>query len=111
MRFQPVYNEQRPHEALDMRVPGELYELSPRSMPSSLPEHEYPSDFEVRSVRGDGAIKWDGNYVFVGEAMRGERVGLRPVEDGIWHVSLGPLLLGALHERSRTIVPLLFGET
>jgi formylglycine-generating enzyme required for sulfatase activity len=63
------------------------------------------------SVRGDGAIKWDGNYVFVGEAMRGERVGLRPVEDGIWHVSLGPLLLGALHERSRTIVPLLFGET
>ena len=105
-RFQSIYNEERPHEALGMRVPAEVYDFSPREMPSALPDHEYPGEFEVRSVRRDGSIKWAGGYVFVGEAMRGERVGVKAVADGIWHVHLGPMRLGALHERSRTVVPL-----
>lgn len=104
--WQPVYNEERPHEALDMRVPAEVYELSPRSMPSTLLEHEYATGWEVRRVRSDGAIKWCGAMVFVGEAMRGERVGLQEVADGVHHVHLGPMRLGALHQRSRTVVPL-----
>lgn len=31
-RFQEIYNEGRPHEALAMRTPAEVYELSPRRM-------------------------------------------------------------------------------
>jgi hypothetical protein len=100
-----VYNEERPHEALGMRVPAEVYELSPRQMPSKLPEHEYPSGFEARRVRGDGSIKWGGGYVFVGEAMAKEVVGLTADGDGTWRLQLGPLVLGILHERSRTVVP------
>ncbi len=105
-RFQAEYNEERPHEALDMRVPAELYDCSPRSMPESLPEHEYEAEAEVRRVRRDGSIKWAGGYVFVGEAMTGERIGLRLVDDEIRHLYLGPMRLGALHERSRTVVPI-----
>jgi putative transposase len=62
-------------------------------------------------VRPDGAIKWAGDQVFVGEAFAGEVVGLSAVDDGCWHVHLGPLRLGVLHERSRTIVPLQTGVT
>jgi transposase InsO family protein len=104
--FQQVYNEERPHEALGMRVPAEVYELSPRSMPSTLPEHGYPTGFEVRRVRTDGSMKWGGSLVFVGEAMRGELVGLERIDDCVWHLHLGPLRLGVLHERSRTVLPL-----
>jgi hypothetical protein len=57
-------------------------------------------------VRADGSIKWDGEMVFVGEAFAGEVVGLAAIDDGLWHVHLGPLRLGVLHARSRTIVPL-----
>lgn len=109
--FQQSYNEERPHEALGMKPPAEVYELSPRSMPTELPEHSYGEGFEARSVRHDGSVKWDGKSVFVGDAFAGEVVGLRAVEDGLWLVHLGPLRLGILHERSRTIVPLEGGVT
>jgi putative transposase len=103
--FQRIYNQERPHEALAMRTP-EVYVPSARPMPAQLADHEYPAGHEVRRVRRDGSIKWAGGYVFVGEAMRDELVGVSTVEDGQWHVHLGPMRLGALHERSSTIVPL-----
>lgn len=104
--FQQTYNEERPHEALAMKTPAEVYELSPRLLPSTLPEHVYRCGFEGRCVRRDGAIKWGGELVFVGEAFAGETLGIEAVDDGLWHVHLGPLRLGVLHGRSRTIVPL-----
>jgi putative transposase len=104
--FQQTYNEERPHEALDMKTPAEVYALSPRSLPTTLSEHSYPSAFEVRSVRRDGAIKWTGAQVFIGEAFTGELVGLEAVDDDLWNVHLGPLRVGVLHGRSRTVVPL-----
>ena len=110
-RFQHIYNEERPHEALGMKTPAEVHELSPRELPANPAPHDYGDGFEHRSVRPDGAIKWAGGQVFVGEAFAGEVVGLSPVSDGCWHVQLGPLRLGVLHERSRTIVPLESGVT
>jgi len=104
--FQRIYNEQRPHEAIGMRVPAQLYARSPRTMPLVLREHEYPQAFEVRRVRRDGSIKWKCGYLFVGEAMAGEVVGLQFVEEERWHVFLGPMRLGVVHDRSRTVLPL-----
>lgn len=104
-RFQIVYNEERPHEGIGMRVPAELYDFSARSLPSILPDHEYAEGFATRRVRRDGTIKWDGEYVFVGEAMRGEAVGLTEVADGQRHVYIGKMRLGVLHRRSKTVVP------
>jgi Homeodomain-like domain len=74
--------EERPHEALGMKPPAEVYELSPRQMPRELQEHSYETGFESRSVRSDGSIKWDGEMVFVGEAFAGEVVGIRPFDEG-----------------------------
>jgi hypothetical protein len=80
--FQQSYNDERPHEALGMKPPSEVYELSPRSMPAELAEHSYGKGFEARSVRQDGSMKWDGKFVFVGEAFAGEVVGLSAFDLG-----------------------------
>lgn len=104
--FRSQYNTERPHEALGMRMPAQLYARSPRAMPMWLPEHEYANGLEARRVRRDGSIKWTGGFVFVGEAMAHEIVGLEPIDDGRWHVYLGPMRLGMLHERSRTVTPI-----
>ncbi|MFN9946190.1 MAG: hypothetical protein ACK56S_05035 [Planctomycetota bacterium] len=76
-----------------------------------MPERQCADDLEQRSVRTDGSIKWDGGMVFVGEAFAGETVGLQAYDEGLWHVQLGSLRLGILHERSRTIVPMAGGVT
>lgn len=103
--FQVVYNEERPHEALGMDVPGAHYEFSVRQMPERLPEPEYAGDFATRRIRGDGSMKWRSKLVFVGEAFAGELVGVRHVDDGVQEVRMASRRLGLLHERSNTIVP------
>jgi transposase InsO family protein len=55
--FHTIYNEARPHEALGMKVPAELYELSPRRMPDKLPDYSYASNMELRRVRTHGSIQ------------------------------------------------------
>jgi putative transposase len=105
-RFRHIYNRQRPHEALGMRMPADLYQPSTRAMPLALREHEYPQGVEPRRIRRDGTMKWAGGYVFVGEAMAGELVGLEAEVDGHWYVHLGAMRLGVLHERARTVLPL-----
>ena len=71
-RFQKHYNEERPHEALGMRVPAALYSPSQRTMTWKLPEHEYAAGIETRRIRRDGTMKWVGGYVFVREAFADE---------------------------------------
>src|SRR6476661_1330169 len=49
-RFRQEYNQVRPHEALQMQTPEDVYAKSPRRFPRRLPEVEYPVTMLVRSV-------------------------------------------------------------
>jgi transposase InsO family protein len=104
-RFRRSYNEERPHEALDMRTPAELYVPSSRPYPRVLPDLEYPSGVEVRRVRKNGSIKWCGHSVFLGEALRGQDVSLEHVGDGTFEIHFGMLPLGSFHESSGVVLP------
>lgn len=109
-QFRAVYNQERPHEALEMRTPSELYEPSRRPMLLDPPDHEYADELEARRVRKDGSIKWKCGYVFIGEAIAGELIGVDESKEACRVVWLGPLRIGVLHERSRTVIPLPVGE-
>jgi len=94
--FRTEYNEERPHEALDQKTPASTYRPSPRRMPEQLPELEYPAYYRVATVSSHGAMYCFGRIIYVGHILTGERVGLEEVNDGIWNVYFGPLLLGHL---------------
>jgi putative transposase len=95
-RWRRVYNQERPHEALGMRVPADLYRPSSRALPSRLPEWGYPRALPRRRVSSGGWIGWRGRRRLIGRAFAGERIALRPL--GPMHaVWLGPHLLGHLH--------------
>jgi transposase InsO family protein len=94
--FRRAFNEERPHEALGQRPPAMLYSPSPRRFTGRLREPDYPAGHEVRRVRQNGEIKWQGHTVFIGEALVGEPLGLEPNDDGSWCVSFGPVELGTL---------------
>ena len=103
-RFRREYNEERPHEALEDRTPAELYGVSSRPYPRRVPEVEYPGHYEVRRVHRGGEIKWQGQTLFISEALAGEPVGLEETDDGIWSLRFGALLLARFDERERQLM-------
>ena len=101
-RFRQEFNERRPHEALGQRCPASVYVPSAREY-QEVGQAEYPSVFEVRSVKGNGVFNWRGQVVFLGEALSGERVGLAEVADGCWGVYFCRQALGIVDERRRKV--------
>ncbi len=93
-RFLEEYNWKRPHEAIDFRVPGDLYAPSSRPYPRQLPEVVYPGHYELRRVSSVGRIKWGGKELFLSTVLRGQLVGLEEVDDGIWDLFFGAARLG-----------------
>ena len=98
-RFRPIYNHERPHEALGQQPPAAWYQPSPRSFPERLPALEYPDPYVVRRAHPNGDIKWFGRRVFISQALAGELVGLEELADGHWRVCFGPVELGWLDAR------------
>lgn len=101
--FRKEFNEERPHEALDMATPASIYVPSRREMPNRLPPLEYPDRFEIRYVSYNGGIRWNKGWVNVSITCAGEYVGLEEIDDGVWNVYFGPLKLGRLLERHMRI--------
>ncbi len=62
---------------------------------------DYPDQFGLRRVRGNGEIKWKGRSIFISKALRGEPIGLHRIDDDSWPVKYRPILLGTLKVRDR----------
>lgn len=103
-RFLREYNEQRPHEALGQRPPASVYVASPRPYPARAPAVRYPEPMTVRVVQKDGCFHWRGRHIFLSEVLRGEPVGLEPVDDGQWRVHFGPVFLARFDAHQQTIL-------
>lgn len=97
-RFRDEYNDERPHEALDMQPPAALYRPSRRAYPDQLPEIEYGHGVEPRRLYPKGIFKWKGFQIFVGAALGGELVGLRAIGDGLHEMLFRDVFLGVLDE-------------
>jgi transposase InsO family protein len=97
--FQRLYNEERPHAALGNDTPAEHYARSPRPFDGLLREPNYADDHEVRRVRHNGEIRWQGNTIYINAALIGEPVGLVEDQDGDWMVWYGPVVLGVIAHR------------
>jgi hypothetical protein len=96
------YNHHRPHEALQMQVPAELYRKSRRPMPRKAQPWRYAVGWETRLVKGKGMIHFQGQGRYIGEAFERERVGLKQSRAGVWQVLFGPLLIGELWDCETT---------
>jgi putative transposase len=99
--FRVIYNDERPHEALDFETPSALYRASPRAYPCALREPAYPPGVAVRRVRSNGEIKWGGDLVFVSEALIGEPVAIEETEEGEWLVRFADVELGCIDKTAR----------
>ncbi len=78
-----------------MVTPATRYRPSEREFPEKLPTLEFSPDDVVRLVKRDGALSFANLFWYVGEAFKGERVGVRETADGI-EVRYGPYLIGTI---------------
>jgi transposase InsO family protein len=101
--FRLEFNTERPHEAIGMKRPAELYSPSARPFPSVLPRIEYPGHFEVRRVSRNGGIRWRHGWLNVSHPLIDEYVGLEEVDDKIWDLYFGSMLLGRFDEREKKL--------
>jgi transposase InsO family protein len=97
-RWRPIYNDERPHEALQMATPLSRYQPSPNAFPEQLPPIEYGPDDVVIRVRWNGELRFQGKKFKVSAALQHLDVAVRPKpdEDGVFEVYFA-------HHRCQTI--------
>jgi transposase InsO family protein len=104
--FRPDYNSERPNEGIGMETPASLYKPSRRIFPEKLPPVEYESWFTVRQVRSNGCIKWKGGFIYISQALAGEPIGLRQIDEHLWILRFSFYPLGILDDRVGKVLPM-----
>ena len=94
----------RPHEALDMKTPAEMYESSPRKYEECCLDLEYPSSFLPRRVGSNGCIILKGVKYFLSSALDGWTVGLEPKDGHCYVVWFERLRLAELDIRTQSVL-------
>jgi putative transposase len=99
--FIDYYNQERPHQALGMRCPAELYDPSPRPY-RGLEDLDYPFHDHAHIVTRCGRICFGRRKINLSTVFAGQKVGVKEVSDRIWLVSFMHYDLGYFdHESCR----------
>lgn len=96
------FNTERPHEALNMRTPQDIYTASARPY-QGLPEIDYPFHDRDVLVTTCGRICMHRKKINISIVMAGQRLGIKEVDDGIWLVSFMHYDLGYIDLEQRTL--------
>ena len=99
--FVDCYNHERPHQALEMRYPAELYAESPRPY-RGLGELAYPLHDRTVTVTHCGRVCFGKRKINLSTVFAGQNVGVKEVSDKIWLVTFMKYDLGFFdHETGR----------
>jgi putative transposase len=100
-RFIEVFNQERPHQAIGMKYPAELYVSSSRSY-KGLSDLEYPFHDRTITVTNCGRICIGRRKINLSTVFAGQNVGIKEVSDKVWLVSFRQYDLGFFdHETGR----------
>ena len=103
--FLTRFNDERPHQALGMRVPSELYTPSPRPY-RGLTDLAYPFHDWTAVVTHCGRVCFDRRKVNLSQVFAGQQVGVRQVTDRIWLVSFMEYDLGYFDDETCRLEPI-----
>jgi transposase InsO family protein len=103
--FVGEFNDERPHEALGMKRPADLYTASPRPY-RGLPDIDYPLHDRDVVVTTCGRICMHRKKINISTSLAGQRLGIKEVDDAIWLVSFMDYDLGYIDLEQKTLQPL-----
>lgn len=100
-KFIKMYNEDRPHRALDMKTPSDIHKRSNREYPMIIRDWDYPSGITPKMVNVNGAIRWfQGKQVMISTALASKYVGFQEIAGGLWKLYYRHVELGYFEEKS-----------
>ena len=102
-RFLEEFNQERPHEAIGMKRPAEMYQSSSRTMPKRIDRYDYPAHCLVRRVSRGGTIRAFNHQFFVSNTLQEDYVGLEEVDDGVYDLYFCFYQIGRYELRSNKI--------
>ena len=76
------YNTVRPHEALNMKCPADIYIPSNRTYSDIVEPYEYGGQYHVIKVNNWGYVRFDKWQIYLSETMIGEHIEFRPNPHG-----------------------------
>ena len=103
--FLHEFNEERPHEALDMKRPADLYTAATRRY-DGLPELTYPFHDRDVVITSCGRLCLHRKKINISVVLAGQKLGIKEVDDGIWLVSFMHYDLGYFDLEQKTLQPL-----
>ena len=103
--FIEEFNNERPHEALAMKCPAEVYQPSTRPY-QGIPEPHYPFHDRTVMVTSCGRLCLYRKKINLSVCLAGQAVGIKEVDDGIWLVSFMQYDLGYIDLEEKTLQPL-----
>ena len=99
--FVKEFNTERPHEALEMKAPADLYAPSSRTY-AGLQEVHYPFHDRDVLVTHCGRICMHRKRINISHVLAGQKLGIKEVDEGIWLVSFMHYDLGYIDLEQRT---------
>lgn len=102
--FIDSYNTERPHQALAMRCPAQLYRPSQRPY-RGLPELDYPFHDKTVIVTTCGRIGFNSRKINLSQVFAGQMVGIKQVDERIWLVSFMHYDLGYFDDETCRLEP------
>ena len=103
--FVSKFNTERPHQALGMKRPADLYAASERPY-RGLPDIDYPLHDRDVLVTTCGRICMHRKKINISTSLAGQKLGIKEVDDGIWLVSFMAYDLGYIDLEQKTLQPL-----
>jgi len=95
--WQREFNHVRPHEALAMKTPAQVYRPRARRPVPKLVTHGYPKGAMLRRVLTNGHFWWHGRSLFLSRALRGHSIALvSPLGQRLATIMFHHLALGQL---------------
>jgi len=99
------FNEKRPHEALNMKTPSEVYKKSTRKYKGTPDKIDYPHNFIERKVNPIGQIAINNQKIYLTAALKGWTIGLNPINDNEFDVHFAELNLGSINLETSAFAP------
>jgi putative transposase len=103
--FVDRYNQERPHQALGMKVPADLYTRSARVY-RGLQDLSYPFHDATFTVTHCGRICFHGRKINLSHVFAGQNVGVTQVGDHVWLVTFMHYDLGYFDDEAGRMEPI-----